>query len=1324
MIMGWMLFLAVSPLVQAGSFQHLTTSDGLTHPIVRSFAEDREGFVWIGTYQGLSRFDGYQLKEFFTPDNKPFQRVRHLWSTDGVLWVGTLESGVFYIESEQVSRLDLPGVEQTGQLRGVVVHNGLVWLVYDKQIMAIAKDRIRHSFDHPIKATITSVLGAGKDFIWLATGQDVLRLNLNDHSVEQVPINAAQLNRKLQVLHRSLDGSVWLGRSDGVYQLNESCGCFVPAIDKIKGTEIYSLASDERYLWLGTARQGLIQYEMESGTVQRFSQSKNRPDGLNDNSVISLYTGRNDILWAGTFNKGVNFMPLSALQFGRLRGIDLPAGCMPGDVVFDVHEQDAGILWLGTDRGLVFNDANTGVCHLFQHNAQEPNSLSANFVYSFLVDSQQQSWITTSRGVDRWTADRPIFERQSFLPSMGVFFMAEVLPDQFFLGTNDGLFLADTKQRSAVRLTDDFQQQPMFYHHVRDASGQHWFGSTQGMFRWHNETLVPETIKSDEQSPIVNITGLATDGRGGLLIAADQRYLLSRSASAEVTDHSLIIHRLYPQVSIYDIHHVNDGWYWMSSDQGLFRVNLHKADVHLFKESDGLQSNDFLKISSHLGQSGRLYFGGRQGLNGFDPADIQLNQVAPQVVITQLSQLNKPVMPGDRTLGGEQLSKPVNELHNLRLGHQDLAIEFEFAAMNFADASRNQYAYRLLGFDPAWNLVEATERKASYTNLKPGNYTFQVKAADKDGVWSTRPKSLKLTVVPAPWLSAWAFATYLFTFIVMVFAYVRVNTARSRKRALMLEATVDERTREVQSQKQMVESLLQHKNEVFANVTHEFKTPLSLILGPVEELAQTAQTETEQQHVQLIRKNAKRLLMMVGQILKLSEAENQTADNRELQDVRAMVLMLFEAFKPIADRQGVSLRVTEVDQATVLATSDCLEMVVGNLLSNALKFSQSGDEVSIGSAVSGQQVSIFVEDTGSGIKEQDKSRVFQRFTRLGHQSHVPGTGIGLAVVKELTEANGGTVNLSSQWGQGTTFTVTFPLVIDAGNAVTSGELANQLSANLAQELTAPQVTRSANLTAHGLNVLIIEDNLDMQAHISRVLSGVCNTQLAGDGKTGVAQALEAVPDIVICDVMMPEMDGYQVCRVLRHDERTSHIPIILLTALDSKESRIKGWRENIDHYVTKPFDALELRYKIQSVINIRAILQHKTTIQFNRRQSLDNLDLPKQDVRFLKKFKQLISQHHNTPSLNRSEMASLMAMSESQLQRKIKALTGQGALDMLREYRLQQAAMQLKDGNQVGIVSDNCGFNTVSYFASCFKKRYGVTPKKYQQLNKPKPADE
>ena len=534
----------------------------------------------------------------------------------------------------------------------------------------------------------------------------------------------------------------------------------------------------------------------------------------------------------------------------------------------------------------------------------------------------------------------------------------------------------------------------------------------------------------------------------------------------------------------------------------------------------------------------------------------------------------------------------------------------------------------------------------------------------------------------------------------------------------MLRIEVAKQTQEINNQKLKVESLLAKKNELFANVSHEFRTPLTLILGPINKLLNTSLPHSSIKDLKMVNRNANRLLTMIEQLLQLSKVSSEEKPQFYPVKTNTHVHEIVESFRPLAQQKRIELSLENNDRAAIKTTTDALEIVLGNLLSNAIKYTPIGGKVSITSSIENNRVNIRVKDTGSGLTEQQQKDIFNRFERLDLHQNIQGIGIGLSVVESLMSVNKGNIDIVSESGKGSIFTVSFETIdIDFEEPQNNSEslLLKQLTKDVETEDSGDDSGDDSQSNPKRLKetILIIEDNRDMRNHIADTLNDTYHCLKADRGKAGIVLALKHVPDVIICDVMMPEMDGFQVSRIMRSDTRTSHIPLVLLTALHDRESRIKGWREHVDVYLTKPFDAQELLLQLENILVIRNILKKKAGQQIKVGQK-NNSDLPKRDQLFVDKLSELITKKYKNPLYLRTQIASDMAISERQLQRKLKALIDKNPMDLLREYRLSQAAIMLKDGYRVNITSDECGFNSVAYFSQCFKALYGMSPKTYK----------
>jgi len=1305
-------------------FSHIDVAKGLPSTIIRNIIQDNEGYMWFATKYGLARYDGYKVEIINDASN---QSLGDVWSlineSDGSILIASKTRGLFRYEEGEIEALafldDFKGIQPSSIERD---REGTLWVGTNK-----GDYKVINNVTYEVRLfegeKSYGFLNLDNNHILSQTNKKLSQYNINNNSIEYIKVDPidTKLNYKL---HKDSSGNIWLGRANGLYLYDEERRCFKSFFEELKNIKVYALTSDKKHLWIGTLNDGLYRYDYATSELVKLYSDQKQEIEIENKSILSLYIDKSGVIWIGTFHSGVIFINPTTFVFHSIPEESSSKLCIKSQTTHDVLESNDGNLWLATSEGITrINQENQ--CTHYNYKSGDVNSLSKNNILSLFQAQSGDIWVTNGTGgLDRISFLTGLIERkgQAF-SNLSFTFSYESSKDVLILGSHqNGLYSYNisnnklTKFKSHNNKYDDAN----FYVHAVDKNNNQYFGTNKGVVFLNNKNIIESIDIGFNTVENYEVNAIAFDKNNNLWLGIMNQYLLkinTQGITENITDK---LANTNAQLKVLAMIPVDENIMWISSNNGLYKLNTITYENWNFVANDGLQNTEFLIQSYEYGKNGKIYFGGKKGVNSFFPEKIVINNKEPQIVLTAFKYFNKELKTGASLASDFKLDKSINYLDEIELSYEDYIIGFEFAALDFADSMRNQYAYRLKGLYDDWVYVDANNRQATYTNLKPGDYIFQVKASNKDGTWNEFPKELKIKVHPAPWLSPWAYFTYILFIIISIWAFIRYKTITSRKRAQQLEKTVKERTQEVNLQKKMVESLLDHKNEVLANITHEFKTPLALILGPVDQLLEETQLQNHTDKLSMIQRNAKRLMLMVGQILKLSQAELDKEVIRESQAVQSILTMLYEAFKSLANDKNIELLLFNDIKVNVFATSECLEIVIGNLLSNALKFTNSGGQITISSKCYDNQVSISVRDTGIGIESKNNKKMFKRFVRLDAHKNIQGTGIGLSVVKEITEANNGHVDVISEWGKGSEFTVTFPVSDIPANEELSQIIVDQMVENTNNEISLKYNNSTNNSEAlenlNQIQVLIIEDNLDMQTHIGNVLKKRFNCIFADRGREGIALALKEVPDVIICDVMMPEMDGYQVTRILRHDTRTSHIPIILLTALNTKESRIKGWRENIDIYVSKPFDAMELNVQIDNILIIRKMLQQKTNKAMKNNDSLQELDLPQQDLKFIKKFKNVIEKYYTNEYFQKADLASKMAISEQQLQRKIKALINKSPMDMLRDIRLEKAAIELRKGYQVGLVSNDCGFSSVSYFGSCFKKRYGVTPKKYQSL--------
>lgn len=1318
-----MLFICSYAHTTVIRFKHLSIDEGLSDRLIRHIAQDHEGFIWIASDSRLSRFDGYQLKTIKLPlknAQAEDSSVSALLATkNGNYWVGTKTNGLYlykngtfthHLLSQNTSHL----ISSNHVLALAEGNNDHLWVATDKGLDRINKafDVKHHAFHH---ARISSIEKLNSTTWLIGTNKG---LYIFDESLKKFDVyhnnNAPPIDEQVYAIHKDNDNNFWVGTGQGIFLKKAEKKEFI----RFKPTEInhrvISITSDNSHLWVGTIFNGLVQISKHSYQVKHYRNNPADHMSISENNIISLFIDKSNTLWAGTFSNGINHFHLPSLKLGLENVSQNSIHCGKNTAFYDTYQDHNKSLWIASEQGLIEFNSTTEICHLYQL-PEEISSQQA--VYHIHPIDHNTLLLSTQEGTYYFDRQQMKFHDSNInTPKVYTTFTALKSDNQLLIGTHQGLYLHDSKTKKTEKIQTEkpLDEKIKIHSYTRSSRGRWLFASKQGLLMLNDKQKLSLHPANKLLSPNIEVVTVLECSDKKLWIGT---YLKGLYLYEPMTNKISNIGQLLNdsgQLTAYSLLEGLDNNIWIGTNQGLYSYNPINKQVSHFTYYDGLQSNSFLINSATKTNNGKLIFGGPKGLNHFNPKNLFSKNKKPLVAITQFTHFNKPIEPGSLVTGKYQIDKPINQLEELVLSHRDYVVGFEFAAMDFADSTRNQFAFRLNGFDDNWNFVDANNRRATFTNLNPGRYTFQVKAANKDKIWNDSPKELNLIVKPAPWLSWWAKSLYILITLAFIYLYIQSRIRRSEQTAKVLKQQVEERTKEVSQQKQTVETLLKRKNELFANVSHEFRTPLTLILGPVEEMLKE-HGRNNLNNLNVIKRNAVRLRNLVEQMLQLSHT-NQEKNQYENQQALPTIKIIISSFTALAAEKKISLRLTEEKNAHIRTTPDALEIIIGNLLSNAIKYTPNGGSIDVKCITQEKYFYIHVEDSGPGLDETERNLIFNRFTRLDQHRNIQGSGIGLAVALELTELNNGQLTVNSNKGQGSEFILSLPIF---KNTLTSQKpntetIQQQVETTLLEmETQIPEI--SEKIIDHTQpSVLIIDDHTDMLNHIGSILSKQYQCLTATDGREGVAIALDKIPDVIISDVMMPVMNGFQLSRIIRNDEKTSHIPLILLTALDDKKSRIRGWREHVDSYITKPFDADELKLRVHNVLVIRNILKRKTAALLDSHHPIETVGLPLKDQQFISKLNTTIKKLYQNPLLNRSQLASEMAISERQLHRKTVALIDQSPIDLLRAYRLQKAKELLRQGHQVSMVADRCGFNSISYFSRCFKAQFGMSPKNYK----------
>ncbi len=1353
-------------------FEHLTVDDGLPENTVRAILQDRTGFLWFGTHNGVVRFDGQEMADTWHEGADSTAAPRFFVSSlledaEGDIWIGTVLTGVWRLDphTERCTQV-IPSPGPPGGGRGQ--HDpdlcrdgeGNVWVAWNGQGLCRIDPRdrtmswLRHDpADLTSLATdrLSAVLVDRDGRLWLGTeGEGVLVRDPGASAFRQLRHDAddpASLSHDIVTrLHQTPDGAVWVLTFHGLSRWlpgSQSFRNYLPAgMEHVEQADYFvdATASADGGLWIGSA-VGLYHFDPVTGIFQLHAHDPEDPRSPAKGPVISVCRDRSGIVWAGAWHAGLNKLDPAAQKFTCLAHDPRDPGSLDDDVVMSVLEDAAGVLWVGT--GSMSTGGTRGSLNCldplsdrFAHLAFPIDQVRT--VQSLAEDRQGTLWLGTNLGL--WRLDRarsrPVRAHHDPTHAAGIGDVAVrcLLADRagnLWVGAfRHGLYGIDPTGR-VTRFQHDPADpgslgQDQIICLAEDGAGNLWVGTdSRGLDLLRPGARDFEHV-FDPRVGVSSIIDLHVDTRGRLWLGTYSgllQYDADRGVVASFTSSEGLPHNVVSAILEDD-----NGRLWLSTGRGVARLDPERGEVRAYDTRDGLPSNE-VAFARCRRRDGTLVLGGQDGLVQFLPARIVDDPFLPPVVLTELRLADQPVQPG----AGSPLPCSMPFAESLRLAHDRNDVTLSFAALHYSHPERNRYRCRLGPYDAGWREI-GTRRSASYTNLDPGDYVFEVQGTNGDGVWSEHTARLAITIQPPWWQTAWANALYALLVAGAVWAIYRQIVQRERMRTSLEVERAEARH---------MHELDELKSRFFANITHEFRTPLTLLLGPLQRL-QEDPARGDPALFAIMARNARRLGQLIDQLLDLSRLDARRLPLRWAQDdVVAYLRTLAASFRSLADSRAVTFT-TVLPSAPLVSwfDGDLLEKVVGNLLSNAFKFTPDGGEVTltvtVGSeaepvrvptaevepcaarAALARTVTLAVANTGTFIPPQERERIFDRFLQLAGGTAAGGSGIGLALVRELVEWQGGTVVVASDPTRGTRFTVTLPAFLEAPVPVEATVAVAEVPSSpyAAAEIldAAPAGDAVDDATAADEPrplVLVVEDHPDLREYLERELQAEYRLLMAADGDQGLALALAEVPDLVLSDVMMPGKDGFELCGCLKADDLTSHVPVILLTARAEAESRLTGLRQGADVYLAKPFDPEELRLQMANLISQRRRLAEKFA-QRVVRLAPEAMPVTSADERFLQKVRQIIEAHLDDEDFEIETFCREVGLSRSQLHRKLKALTGQSAGEVIRAHRLQRAADLLAGGfGNVTEVTYAVGFKSLSHFAKCFRQQYGVAPSEY-----------
>ncbi|WP_185964565.1 hybrid sensor histidine kinase/response regulator transcription factor [Aliikangiella marina] len=1344
----------------------------------RVIMQDKEGFMWFGTGAGLNRYDGYKFKHFLKEPDKlntiSSDYITALWQdNEGIIWVGTQQGlNKFDPKTNQFSPFLFSNSDTIEGNQFVVKsiagnQNGELWVGILSALYKInlqTSKVARYVFDsenpHSISdRTVSSIIVDHTGRTWIGTSNGINQYNPDVDGFKHY-LTGEQLNNSIDLginaLFESKDNLIWAGTDRGLYLYDEQTDNFNLFLSKPNESsenitlDITSITQDdEGNIWLGTDSNGLCLLQLKAQDCLLFKHDKSDHNSLKSNKISDIYFDQQGRIWVASFS-GLNYF-YSYRPFAsyirenaenpiRKEFVDKPVT----ETMFDKD----GALWVAFyDVGLVKYNQDGQIESTFKHDPKDKYSLGNNRVTSMLQTNDGTILVgTQGKGMHQYDPVQNNFKRFAKSPRVIITMIEDNNGDVWVGATRESLVKFNRNTNEFIKVYDRYGITSTITSLYLSSSNTLWVGHLKGItvidFNSNShKTYVhdPKDPKSLSYNVAVSITEdrqghiwIGTMGGGVNKFTVDTGFFERYRKTEGLTDNT-----------VYSVVKDNDENIWAGTQYGLSKLDPVTNTFENFYTKDGLLSNDF-NMASSISKSGEIALGNYKGVQRFSPANIRAKDAQESLNFTEFKLFNKLVAvnkPIENT--SFVLQQSVHKSSEINLTYKETLFSFEFAVLNSLTPKKIKYAYRLSGWDEDWIYTDHTNRIATYTNIPDGEYQLEVKSTDKSGNWREDIKSLKLTISPPFWKTKLAYFIYSFVFVLSIYLLLSIRTRALVHRAFELEKSVEHRTAELASEKEKVEQLLQRKNEEFANLSHEFRTPLTLILGPLAQLLKTNKDTKDIEQLNIIERNSYRLLRMVDQLLNLETFRVRAITQQSPQAIGSIIKQLAGAFVDFAKEKSIELQVGHIEAINFKFTHDALEKIVANLLSNAIKYTPAGGKIKIHSErTQANQLLIEISDTGVGIPEDKLEYIFERYSRVLNEKseQVTGAGIGLALVKDLVESHGGKISIQSKEGKGTTVKVLLPIVdeVDSDQVKLSDNqeiIAMELMGitNQFSDSQEPINDNQTDSVSDKPSVLVVEDNQDMRSYITARIRKDYKVVTASNGQEGIETALTEIPDLIISDIMMPHKDGYQLTHELRQNPVTSHIPVILLTARDDKESRLKGWYEKADEYLTKPFDVEELTIRMSNLLGIRNILkkryselafQKKTRAVSKKETELslspapeDRNPINKLQEKFINQLNSILEKHYSEASTSVTTIANDFAMSERQFFRKLKSVVDMTPTDYLRRYRLERSRELLAAGTSVKEATFDVGFSSQSYFARCFKAQFGISPSEYAKAS-------
>ena len=1331
LLSSWMV------VAQSYQFKHLEVSDGLSNNSVNTICKDRDGFMWFGTTTGLNRYDGYTFKIYQHAENDPGSLPDNYITDivempDGRFWVNTGRGYVLFDKEQDCFITDVTGFMKNLESGGVpeqvfVDREGNTCLSVAGEGCYRYKEGGKRLFfsyvEHSLPEHGVTQIAECSDGLLLIYNTGLLVCL--DRATLAIKWKSDEIKKYIpagKTIEFSLfvdrDNCIWAYSLMGIWAYDCGTKSWRTDLTAIWSSRpdviIHAVAQDiEGRIWVGKDYDGIDVLEKETGKVTSLVAHDDNGRSLPHNTIYDLYADRDGIMWVGTYKKGVSYYSESIFKFNMYEWGDITC----------IEQADENRLWLGTnDHGILLWNRSTGKAEPFWRDAEGQlpnpvvsmlkskdgklwvgtfngglycmdgsrvrsykegvgNTLASNNVWALVEDDKGRIWIASlGGGLQCLEPVSGTFETytssNSALLENNVTSLCWVDNNTLFFGTaNQGVGMMDMRTREIkkiqgqsgnVKLSNDAVN-----HVYKDSRGLVWIATREGL-----------NVYDTRRHVFLDLSSVA-EAKGNFI-----------AAITEDQERNM----------------------WVSTSRKVIRVTVasdgkgsYLFDSRAYNSEDGLQNCDFNQRSIKTLHNGIIAIGGLYGVNVFAPDHIRYNKMLPNVMFTGLSLFDEAVKVGQSYGGRVLIEKELNDVENVEFDYKQNIFSVSFASDNYNLPEKTQYMYKLEGFNNDWLTLPLGVHNVTFTNLAPGKYVLRVKAINSDGYVGIKEATLGIVVNPPFWMSWWAYLLYAVGLVVVLFL-ARYRMLKREREKFHLQ--------QIENEVAKNEEINNMKFRFFTNVSHELRTPLTLIISPLEGMLKETTDELQSTRLQLMYRNAQRLLHLVNQLLDFRKGEMSTHQlSLSEGDIISYVHSVCNSFLLMADKKHIQFSFfSGIDTFSMAFDADKVGKIVMNLLSNAFKFTPEGGRVTVMiEHVAGTPdiLEIKIADTGIGISDVDKEHIFERFYQADHKGveETTGNGIGLSLVRDFVTLHEGEVKVFDNIGMGSVFVIQFPVK----HVETQVQLPEETGVPVGDEED-KEMKEEAREEMERKNfplLLIVDDNEDFRIFMRYSLELQYRVKLAVNGKEAWEMMQEELPDLVISDVMMPQMDGNELCRLIKQDKRTAHIPVILLTARQNTEAKLEGLQTGADDYVTKPFNMTILVLRIRKLIELSRY--HRVT-QGMIDPAPSEIVITSLDEKLIEKAIKYVEDNMSRTELSVEELSRELGMSRVHLYKKLLQITGKTPIEFIRVIRLKRAAQLLRESQlHVSEVAFEVGFNNPKYFSRYFKDEFGVLPSVYQE---------